>query len=208
MENMEKVTWRIWESPGIGRALLIGGLLFYVPLINFVLLGYYGLWARRLILREGMDLPEWGEGRKVFEELGRVILPVLVWLVIPFGLAGILGWAFAGLFDLLFLDVFAATISWIPVAIVALVAPPCLMEALIRLYRNNSIRDSLDIHGVLHSTINRLRRCLFPLLQFYGILAVGWPLLGFAAFLATLPLIAQLILVLRPKDTGLQNPAV
>ncbi|NDV62221.1 DUF4013 domain-containing protein [Puniceicoccales bacterium CK1056] len=206
MENMEKVTWRIWESPGIGRSLLIGGLLFYVPILNFLLLGYYGRWARRLILREGMDLPEWSEGRKILEELVRVIVPVVVWLAIPFALAGLLGWAISGLFHLLYLDIFAATVSWLPVALVALIAPPCLVASLIRLYRNNSIRESIDVHGVLHFTINRLRRCLFPMLQFYGILAVGWPLIGFAAFLATLPLLAQLILVMRPKDSGLQSP--
>jgi hypothetical protein len=43
------------------------------------------------------------------------------------------------------------------------------------------------------------------MLQFYGILAVGWPLIGFAAFLATLPLLAQLVLVMRVKDSGLPS---
>lgn len=205
MENTEKLTWRIWESPGIGRSLLIGGLIFYVPLLNFLLLGYYGCWARRLILRKGMALPEWADWKEIIEELVRVIVPVLVWLVVPFALAGVLGWAFAGLFDILYLDIFAATVSWLPVALVALAAPPCLAASLIRLYKGNSIRDSLDVPRVLHFAINRLRRCLFPMLQFYGILAVGWPLIGFAAFLATLPLLAQLVLVMRPMDSGLPS---
>jgi hypothetical protein len=205
MENMQKVTWRIWESAGIGRALLIGGLLFYVPLVNFLLLGYYGRWARQLILREGMALPEWSDGRQILDELGRVILPVLVWVFIPVILAAVLVWAFAGLFHLVYLDFFAATIVWLPMAVVALFSPPCLTAALIRLNTKGTIRDSLDIPTVLQVAISHMRRCLFPLFQFYGILAIGWPLLGFAAFLATLPLLAQLILVMRPEDNDLKS---
>lgn len=207
MENSEKITWRIWESHGLGRALLIGGLLFYVPVLNLLLLGYFGCWARRLILREGMELPEWGDGRQLIEEFVRVIVPVLVWLVVPFALAGLLAWAFSGIFHLIYLDIFAATVSLLPLAVMALIAPPCLVASLIRLHRSNSIRESIDVHAVLRFTINRLRKCLFPMLQFYGILAIGWPLIGFAAFLATLPLLARLILVMRPQDSGLPSEA-
>lgn len=205
MEKLQKVTWRIWESDGIGRSLLIGGLLFYVPLVNLLLLGYYGCWARRLIQREGMALPEWSDGRKILEELGRVILPALVWVFLPFVLASVLVWAFASLFHLLYLDIFSATIAWLPIAVVAVLSPPCLTAALIRLYQDESLRDSLDLPVVLQTAISHLRRCLFPLFQFYGILAIGWPLLGFAAFLATLPLLAQLILVMRPEDNDLNR---
>lgn len=208
MENMEKVTWRIWQSRGMGRALLIGGLLFYVPIINLLLLGYFGVWARRLVLKEGMELPEWAEGRRILEELGRVILPAIVWILVPWALGALLSWAFAGLFNFLYLGFFAATVAWIPLAIVALVVPPAFVVALIRLYRRDSIRDSLDLPVVLQAALRRMRDCLFPLLQFYGLIAIGWPLLGFAVFLGVLPLIAQLILVLRGADADLKSAGI
>jgi hypothetical protein len=205
MENREKVTWRIWQSEGMGRCLLIGGLLFYVPLINLLLLGYYGQWAKRLILGQGMELPEWSDGRGLLGELGRVIIPALVWLALPLLLAGLLCWGLAGLLDFLYLGFFARTLAWVPVALVAVLAPPAMVLALIRLYRRDSLRDSLDVPGVLHLTIRHLKGCLFPLFQFYGLLAVGWPVIGFAAFLGVLPLLAQLILVLRGADGDLHS---
>ena len=207
MENMEKVTWRIWESEGLGKALLIGGLLFYIPIINLLLLGYYGRWARQLILNKGMQLPEWADGREIFQEAVRVLVPALVWVLLPFLLAGLLGWGFAGLFDLLYLTLFSTTVAWIPMAVVALLSPPCMTIALIRLYKRNSLRESLDVPDILQQAIRHLRRCLFPMLQFYGLLAIGWPLIGFASFLATLPLLAHLILIVRNGEDDLKSMA-
>jgi hypothetical protein len=205
MENMEKVTWRIWNSDGIGRSLLIGGLLFYVPILNLLLLGYYGRWARQLILQQGMELPEWRDGRAILDELVRVLVPAIVWIFIPSLLAGLLVWAFSGLFGLLYLGIFANTLAWTPLAIVALFSPPAMVAALMRLYKSWSLRECLDIHHIIQAVIRNFRECLFPLFQFYGIVALGWPLIGFAAFLATLPLLAQLILVLRDAAGDLKS---
>jgi hypothetical protein len=205
MDNSQKLTWRIWESPGMGKALLIGGLLAYVPLINLLLIGYYGRWAKRLIRGEGMELPQWQDGRALLEELGKVIIPWLVWLFVPFLIAGLLSWAISGLFHFMYLGFFASTLAWIPLAVVAMAAPPAMVLALVRLYRRDSLSDSLDVAGILQQVTRRFRACLFPLLQFYGMLAIGWPLIGFAGFAATLPLIAQLVLVFRDADGDLQS---
>jgi hypothetical protein len=205
MENMEKVTWRIWKSEGLGRALLIGGVLFYIPLLNLLLLGYYGRWARQLILQRGMELPEWRDGRAILEELIRVIIPAIVWILIPSFLAGLLVWAFSGLFQFLHLGIFAHTLAWTPFAIVALFSPPAMVAALMRMYKGRSLAESLDFHHIIQAVLRNFRECLFPLFQFYGIMAIGWPIIGFAAFIAVLPLLAQLILVLRDSAGDLKS---
>lgn len=208
MENMEKISWRIWESAGLGRALLIGGLLFYVPVINFLLIGYYGCWARKLILQEGLDLPEWRDGRSIVAELGRVIGPFAAWVILPVILASMLVWAMMGLLEIMHLAFFANTLAWLPMVLVALLSPPALVVSLIRLYTGHTLRESLDVPEVMREVVRHLRQCLFPLLQYYGILVLGWPLLGFAAFLATLPLLAQLILVFRRMHDDLKTGAI
>lgn len=205
MENMEKLTWRIWSSNGSGRILLIGGLLAYVPILNLILLGYFGRWARQLILQQGIELPEWSEGQPIFREFGRVIVPSIVWILLPFILAGLLVWAFSGLFDLLYLGIFVHTLAWAPVAIVCLLSPPAMVASLMRLYVTDSLAHSLEVNVILRVVLRNLRACLFPLFQFYGILALGWPLIGFAVFAATLPLIAQLILILRDAEGDLKS---
>ncbi|MEX0325696.1 MAG: hypothetical protein AB3N33_06370, partial [Puniceicoccaceae bacterium] len=149
MENMEKISWRIWESQGLGRALLIGGLLFYVPIINFLLLGYFGCWARKLILQEGMDLPEWRDGRSIVSELGRVIAPFAVWVLLPVILAATLVWALAGLLDFMHLGFFAGTLAWLPMVLVAVLSPPALVVSLIRLYTGHTLKESLDVPEVI-----------------------------------------------------------
>lgn len=181
----------------MGRALLIGGIIAYIPLVNLLLLGYYGRWVSRLVRQEGMALPEWSEGRPLLEELVRVILPALVWLLVPLLIAGLLSWSLFGIFEFLHLGFFAPTLSMLPIALVAVLSPPAMVLSLVRLYRTDAIRESLDVPRIFREVIRRLRSCLFPLFQFYGILALGWPLAGFAGFLAALPLLAQLVLVFR-----------
>ncbi len=197
MTNREELTWKIWETEGMGRALLIGGIIAYIPLVNLLLLGYYGRWVSRLVRQEGMALPEWSEGRPLLEELVRVILPALVWLLFPLLIAGLLSWSLFGIFEFLHLGFFAPTLSMLPIALVAVLSPPAMVLSLVRLYRTDAIRESLDVPRIFREVIRRLRSCLFPLFQFYGILALGWPLAGFAGFLAALPLLAQLVLVFR-----------
>jgi len=207
MENMEKISWRIWDSDGFGKVLLIGGLLFYVPVLNLLLLGYYGLWVNQLVHRQGLDLPQWREGRTILNELGRVILPFVVWVFLPFVLAGLLVWAAGGILDFLRLSFFTVTLAWLPVALVALLSPLAYTVSLVRLYRSGLLRDALMIGDVLHVTLQILKRAFFPLVQFYGILALGYPLLGFSAFLATLPLLAQLIVLIDRRTEDLKNHA-
>lgn len=205
MENMEKITWRIWESEGIGKALLIGGLLFYIPVINLLLLGYLGCWVRKLVLHEGMELPEWRDGRSIFRQTLRVIGPFAAWVLLPCILAGLLIWALVGLLVFLNLDLFASTVAWLPLAVVAVLSPPAFTVSLLRYYKSRNLREAFLVPEIMHEVLHHLRACLFPLFQFYGILAIGTPLIGFAAFLAALPLFAQLILVMRNATDSLNS---
>jgi len=207
MENMEKISWRIWNIEGFGKALLIGGLLFYIPVINLLMLGYYGMWTRNLVLKKGMDLPEWRDGRAILNELLRVMGPYLLWVILPLALAGLLVWAIGGILSFLGLGIFAKTVAWLPVAVVALLAPLAFTVSLVRLYRSNNLKSALAVPEVLQATLQHLKASLFPLLQYYGILVLGWPLFGFAAFLGTLPLLAQLILITTRQDEDLKSEA-
>lgn len=208
MDKMEKITWRIWQGQEMGRALLIGGLLFYVPVINLLLLGYFGCWLRQLALNKGMKLPEWRDGRSILDEFVKIILPFLGWVVLPWLLALLLVWALVGLLDFLLLDFFAYTVALIPLVFVAIVSPVALVSALLRFYQSGKLKDAFAIYDIIRETIPRLKASLFPLFQFYGILILGYPLMGFAVFLATLPLCAQLVLVFRQADADLKNAGI
>ncbi|MEX0325661.1 MAG: hypothetical protein AB3N33_06195, partial [Puniceicoccaceae bacterium] len=103
---------------------------------------------------------------------------------------------------------FAGTLAWLPMVLVAVLSPPALVGSLIRLYTGHTLKESLDVPEVIREVVRHLRECIFPLLQYYGMLILGWPLLGFAVFLATLPLLAQLILVFRKMHEDLKSGVI
>lgn len=208
MENMQKISWRIWKEDEFGKVLLIGGILYYIPLVNLLLLGYYGRWVKQLVLGEGMDLPRWNNGRAILEETVRVFVPAVVWGMLPAAVAALLVWGLTGILYFLHLGFFAATIAWFPMAVVALFCPPAVTVALIRIYRSGHWRETFAFPEITQTVVRHLKGALFPLFQFYGILVLGWPLAGFAAFLASLPLLAQLVLVFRHTDEDLKSGAI
>lgn len=197
MDKREELTWQIWRMDGMGRTLLIAGLISFIPILNIILAGYYALWTRRLLDGERLDLPDWAEWRAMLDELVRTFPIFLFWGLFPWALAAIAALGIYGAFDFLFLDPLAYTLGFIPLSAAAVLVPPAIVQALILCHREGHWRAGLDLQAVIQPLVRRARALLFPLLQYYGILLLGWPLLSFTAFLATLPLIAQLLLVLR-----------
>ncbi|NBD37386.1 MAG: DUF4013 domain-containing protein [Verrucomicrobia bacterium] len=202
MENREKISWGIWRQEGFGRALLIGGLLSYIPVLNLLVWGYFADWAGRLQRREGPQLPEWKDGRRIVQELVRILPLFLLWVLAPLLLGGLLTLLLIGLFDVLQLDFFAYSLGLAPMAVVAAFVPPAFVVALLRMNRTGQLRDGLTPAEIVREVLGKAPEVFFPLIQFYGILALGWPLFGFAFFLGALPLIAQMVLVYGNADAA------
>lgn len=202
MENPEKLSWRIWEQEGMGRALLIGGLLSYVPVVNLILLGYWSLWVRRLVRREGAELPEWREAREMLRELVRLLPLLLVWLVIPGILALALAVALIGLLEFMHLELFAYTLGLAPLTVAALLIPPAVVVSVVRLERGGEMREAIWPGDVIGDVLRAGREGLFPMVRFYGWVLLGWPLIGFAVFAAALPMLAELVLIYGKRKTA------
>ncbi len=202
MENREKITWGIWRQEGFGRALLIGGLLSYIPVINLLVWGYFADWVGRLQRREGPELPEWRDGRRILRELVRILPLFVLWVFGPV----LLGWLatvlLVSLFDFLHLGFFSYSLAIAPLMVAAALIPPAFLVALLRMNRSGQLRDGLLPVEVVREVLGKAGEVLFPLIQFYGILILGWPLFGFAFFLAALPLFAQLVLIYGNTDAA------
>ena len=93
----------------------------------------------------------------------------------------------------------------IPLVFVAIISPVAMVSAMMRVYHSGNRKDAFAVYEVMREVIPRLKASLFPLLQYFGILALGFPLIGFAVFLGTLPLLAQLVLVFRQTDADLKS---
>lgn len=197
MDNLENISWKIWQSEGFGGRLLIGGLLFYVPLFHFLLLGYFGLVARSLVRGEGLRLPEWRSGSDIFEESVRLFLPALLWLFAPILVGILFAWFMASAFSLVGLVFFARTLALLPLSAALLAGPLLYGVAMFRYYRSDNIQQAFAYRNVVQTALRLARRALFPLAAFYGACFLGFPLLGFVVFAGALPLIAQLRLLLN-----------
>lgn len=186
----------------MGRALLIGGLLSYVPVVNLLVLGYWSLWLRRLVRREGAALPEWREFREMVGELVRLLPVLLVWLVIPGFLAVVLSVALVGLLEFMHLELFAYTLGFAPLTVAALLIPPAVVVSVVRLERGGDMREALWPGEVVGQVLRGGREGLFAMVRFYGWVLLGWPLIGFAVFAAALPMLAELVLVYGKRKTA------
>lgn len=205
MDNRDTLTWRLLEVEGLGKNLLIGGILFYIPILNLLLLGYWGLWVRRLLEKRASVLPDWADWQAVLRETGRLLPVFLVIGVLPVAIAGLLIWGVGGLFELLSLEMLSSSVAWVPLSLVGILVPPALLLSVMRIHRGESLSASLNFADLLRILFGRLRSLLLPLLQFYGVIFVGWPVLGFAAFLGTMILLGHLVVALRSAEADLKS---
>jgi hypothetical protein len=200
MDNGDDLTWRIWQAEGMGKALLIGGILFYIPLVNLLLLGWWGLWIRRLSSRRGGELPDWADWRAILKETVRLMPLFVVGVALPVGVASVLVWGLGGLLKWLSMDFFAATLAWIPMTAVAVLVVPVFVVSLNRLNRGSALKTALNVPDTTRVALAQVRGWLFPVLQFFGLLLLGWPVLGFAVSAGMPVLLAQLSLQLRRAE--------
>ena len=208
MDTSDQLTWRIWQAEGMGRGLLIGGLLFYIPIANLLLLGYWGLWIRCVEERRAEALPDWTDWRAIVEETGRLLPIFLGVVVLPLLGAGGLVWMLQAVLDWVSLDLFATSLAWAPMAAVALLAGPACCLAILRRNRTDSLAQALDVRVLSRVVLARYRRWLPPVLQFFGLALVGWPVLGFAVFLGMAAVLGHLVLVFKPSESRSPAPAI
>lgn len=208
MDSSDQLTWRVWQAEGMGRGLLIGGLLFYIPIVNLLLVGYWGLWIRRLEERRADALPDWADWREILEETARLVPIFLAVVVLPFLGAGLLVWALQAVLEFISLDLFATSLALAPVAAVALLAVPAYCLAVMRRNRTESLVEALEVRALARVLLSRHRRWLPPVLQFFGLLLVGWPVLGFAAFLGTGVVLGHLVLQFKSAESGARAPTI
>jgi hypothetical protein len=192
---MEKIALLVWRDPEFRRKWLIGGVLAYIPILNLLLLGYYLRYLERLRRGAGVTLPDWRDPRGLVVDSVRALVPWLVYAKLPVLLAFLLSMALAGIFRWMGLGLFAWTLALAPLTVVAFIAPAAFCFALFAVVEEGSLHVLLDWTRVLSPLLRHGSRLIVPLLAFWGLLAVGWPLLGFAFFLGFGPLAATLCAV-------------
>lgn len=191
MVSLESLARSILQDRHIALKWVVGGILLSIPVVNLLVLGYWLLYARRLLEGEGPQLPEaprWDhlvvEGlRMAGLFLAAAVLPVVVITLIclPLSLlAAILPFSFL-----------AQPIIWLPVSLATGVAPLLWLAATYGFIRADGdwrvLLEPLALWRLIQPAIPHL---VVPVLAFWGLAVLSGPIFGFGIFLGFSILIA------------------
>lgn len=196
MPSFSAVCQRILSYPETQGRMLVGGLLAMVPLVNLVSMGYLVQYARNV--RSGrLELPPWA-GTSLQSLLRDGVLfffVALIWTGLPALLGSAVTVVLLRVVDFLFswfplVHSLASTVSWMPFILSLAAGVPLTVCAVLRSVDSDRFDAALEFGEILHAVNSRAGMLAVPTLAAYGIIAIGWPLYGFAFFIPVLLLLA------------------
>ncbi len=192
--KFEFMLFRLLRQPGVYWKLLIGGLLSFVPVLNFFAFGYLyrtGSLCRRQAVPV---LPDWDNPIGLLRDGFRF---TLVWLV-------------CWLIPVLLILLLSCFLNWLHLGALGHCLNAAAMigfslffcAALYRFQRNMDLRDLLDVMLLFRMVQGLLRHLPVAALATFGLVSICWPLYGFAFFFGFLLLILQSFLFLHSVEAS------
>lgn len=185
----EEVFFRMLSLSGFWLKVLVGGLLSFIPIVNFFAFGYLLRLAKETRRSGRILLPDWDDWAGLFMDGLKFAVVWLVYWLLPLLLASSTS-SFLGALGF-------GVLSWLLFSLVFLLAPILFSAALYRYNRRNHLQDLLDITLIIRLSYGAFPRLIVPALAFTGIFAVAAPLYGFAGFFGFLVVIAHTTLAFR-----------
>lgn len=190
----EEVFAHLIRQPNLGRKLLIGGGLSFIPIVNLFAFGYLYRFAAQLRRTGQLRLPEWHDWSGLFSDglkfavvwLAYWLLPVMVGVILAIGFSAMGLGALAYLF----------------LSSIFLASSVLFCAALYRLQMRSDYKDLFDVVLIARMSYMKASEFILPALVFTGICAFALPLYGFAFFAGFLLLITQTSLCFRSLESG------
>lgn len=184
MATKEQIFERLLHETSFRKDWIIGGLISYVPILNFLLIGWISLVVENVLRGSSKPLPSWMQWRIIFQETLRTFPLFLLYVLAPVLLAGVLTWVLYGVFILIHLDLLAWTVAWLPLAIAAFFTPALFLRSLIRFHVTEDMSYTLRWSEIVRKLTKAPQQWIPTTLMGWGVVAIGLPLAGFAAFFA------------------------
>lgn len=185
----EEVFSRMLSLPGFWLKILVGGLLSFVPVVNFFAFGYL-LRLSKGVRRTGrVALPDWDDWSGLFIDGLKFAVVWLAYWLLPL----LLACAISSLIGAVGLG----ALSLLVFTLVFLLVPILFSAALYRYNRRNDLQDLLDVVLIIRMSYGAFPGLIIPALTFAGICAVAAPLYGFALFFGFIVLVAHTTLAFR-----------
>jgi hypothetical protein len=112
MPTFEEICRKILKTPNVWQKIAIGGILSFVPVLNFFALGYIYRYLEKLQLRGDLELPEWERWDQLFFDGIRMAIIGVIFFIVPvallkifieimsfitFGVTSVLTWTVMGI---------------------------------------------------------------------------------------------------------------
>lgn len=190
MPSVETICTHQWKDPEFRQKWLVGGLLASIPFVNLLFLGYVLRYARRLRRGGDLALPVWEDWGELLLDGLRMLGLKLIHAGLPVALGALVSLVLSSFFALVGLSFLASTIAWLPLTASFFAGWLLWMAGLQRFLRRENWNDLLNWRKTLRVAGKMWPALAVPGLALAGLLALGWPLLGFIIFLGFLPAVA------------------
>jgi len=197
MPSFEALCARLFGQAGWMPKMLWGGALTFIPVVNFLPLGYLMEYTLRLSRSGDGELPLWQDFSllELFASGSKLALLLLGYLILPV----LLGWGVSEFLDLLTFG-FLGVAAYLPVGIGAFVGMFFFLSGVRSYARDGLYADAWRIREVATLAVSACRALIFPILAFWGLCLLAFPLYGFAFFIGFLSLLAYSSALFREME--------
>jgi len=187
MPSFEALCGRLFVQAGWMPKMLWGGALTFIPVVNFLPFGYLMEYALRLSRSGDGELPVWQDFSllELFSSGCKLALLLLGYLILPV----FLGWGVSEVLNLLTFG-FLGVAAYLPMGIGAFAGMFFFLSAVRNYARDGLFSDAWRIREVATLAGQASRGLIFPILAFWGLCLLAFPLYGFAFFIGALSLLA------------------
>ncbi len=185
--SLEETLKRMGDEPGWGSKFLLGGLLCFIPILHLFTLGYLLQYARRIRKEMELTLPEWtGWGTLFMDGLRMLVVWVLFFLV-----PCLAGFSLYRLFCMTIPGLpFVGSMAWLFLAAGWLAGCYFFMAALYRYVALGTFRALLDLRTLWRMAFAMRWQLALPVMLLTGMVALFFPIYGFAFFFGYLIIVA------------------
>ena len=194
MPSFEALCARLFGQAGWMPKVLWGGALTFIPVVNFLPLGYIMEYTLRLSRAGDGELPDWKDFSllELFSSGCKLALLLLGYLILPV----FLGWGVSEFLDLLTFG-FLGVAAYLPVGIGAFAGMFLFLSGVRSYARDGLYADAWRIREVAALARSAYRALIFPILAFWGLCLLAFPLYGFAFFIGVLSLLSYSSVLFR-----------
>jgi hypothetical protein len=194
MPSFEALCARLFGQAGWMPKVLWGGALTFVPVVNFLPLGYLMEYTLRLSRAGDGELPDWKDFSllELFSSGCKLALLLLGYLILPV----FSGWGVSEFLDLLTFG-FLGVAAYLPVGIGAFAGMFLFLSGVRSYARDGLYADAWRIREVATLAGSAYRALIFPILAFWGLCLLAFPLYGFAFFIGVLSLLSYSSVLFR-----------